>query len=102
MSELLQLSVAAAAAKIAAGEVGVGEYFEAWRAAAAGDELNAYLWSVEDGSEYEVEQGPLRGIPVAIKDIFCTEGSPTTAGSRIPHGYRPPHPAPAGRHPDAA
>ena len=28
------------------------------------------------------------GIPVAVKDIFCTEGMPTTAGSRILEGYR--------------
>ena len=102
MSGLLELSVAAAAAKIAAGEVGVEEYFAAWRGAAAGDELNAYLWQVEDGNGYEVEQGPLRGIPVAVKDIFCTEGSPTTAGSRILEGYRPPYTATAVRRLDAA
>jgi aspartyl-tRNA(Asn)/glutamyl-tRNA(Gln) amidotransferase subunit A len=102
MAELLELSVAQAAAKIAAGELGVEEYFEAWRAAAAGDELNAYLWQVEDGNGYEVEQGPLRGIPVAVKDIFCTEGSPTTAGSRILEGYRPPYTATAVRRLDAA
>ena len=102
MSELLELTVAQAAARIAAGELGVDEYFAAWRAAAAGDELNAYLWQVEEGNSYTVEQGPLRGIPVAIKDIFCTEGSPTTAGSRILEGYRPPYTATAVRRLDAA
>jgi aspartyl-tRNA(Asn)/glutamyl-tRNA(Gln) amidotransferase subunit A len=102
MSELLNLTVAEAVAAIAAGEVSTDEYFEAWRAAAASDELNAYLWSVEDGSSYEVGDGPLKGIPVAVKDIFCTEGTPTTAGSRILEGYRPPYTATAVRRLDAA
>ncbi|HEX6665965.1 MAG TPA: Asp-tRNA(Asn)/Glu-tRNA(Gln) amidotransferase subunit GatA [Solirubrobacterales bacterium] len=102
MGELLQLSVAEAAARIAAGELSAAEYFEAWQAAAADDELNAYLWSVENAAEYEVEQGPLGGVPVAVKDIFCTEGSPTTAGSRILEGYKPPYTATAVRRLDAA
>ncbi len=102
MAELLGLTVAEAAAKIAAGDVSAAEYFAAWRAAAAGDDLNAYLWQVEDPDNYEVEDGPLSGIPVAVKDIFCTEGSPTTAGSRILEGYRPPYTATAVRGLDAA
>src|ERR1044072_9896750 len=97
MSDLLELGVAAAAAKIAAGEISTGEYFEAWRQAAGGDELNAYLWQIEQGNGYEVQDGPLKGIPVAGKDIFCTEGTPTTAGSRILEGERPPYTATAGR-----
>jgi aspartyl-tRNA(Asn)/glutamyl-tRNA(Gln) amidotransferase subunit A len=87
MTGLLELTVAQAAAKIAAGEVSRGEYFEAWRDAAAGDELNAYLWRAENGSGGA--DGPLAGIPVAIKDLFCTEGVETTAGSRILEGHRP-------------
>jgi aspartyl-tRNA(Asn)/glutamyl-tRNA(Gln) amidotransferase subunit A len=99
---MLELTVAEAAAKIASGEFSADEYFEAWQGAAGGDELNAYLWSVEDPSTYEVQDGPLRGIPVAVKDIFCTEGTPTTAGSRILEGYRPPYTATAVRRLDAA
>ncbi|MEX2106450.1 MAG: Asp-tRNA(Asn)/Glu-tRNA(Gln) amidotransferase subunit GatA [Solirubrobacterales bacterium] len=102
MGELLELTVAQAAAKIASGEISAGEYFEAWQGAAAGDELNAFLWSVENADDYAVEDGPLGGIPVAVKDIFCTEGSPTTAGSRILEGYRPPYTATAVRQLDAA
>ena len=30
--------------------------------------------------------GPLAGVPLAIKDIFCLTGAPTTAGSRILEG----------------
>ncbi|HEY7456211.1 MAG TPA: Asp-tRNA(Asn)/Glu-tRNA(Gln) amidotransferase subunit GatA [Solirubrobacterales bacterium] len=86
MSELLELSVAAAARRIAAGELSREEYFGAWRDAAAGDELNAYLWRAEEASGGD---GPLAGVPVAVKDLFCTEGVQTTAGSRILAGHRP-------------
>ena len=37
--------------------------------------------------------GPLDGVPVAVKDIFCMEGVETTAGSRILQGYVPPYDA---------
>ena len=39
----------------------------------------------------------MRGAPIAVKDIFCTEGIETTAGSRILEGYRPPYTATAVR-----
>jgi len=38
-------------------------------------------------------RGPLDGVPLAVKDIFLTRGVPTTAGSRILEGYRPPYDA---------
>ena len=101
MAELLELTVAEAAAKIAAGEVSREEYFEAWRGAAASDELNAFLWRAERVANLDVE-GPLAGIPVAIKDLFCTEGSETTAGSRILEGHRPLYTATAVRRLDEA
>src|ERR671927_504676 len=37
--------------------------------------------------------GPLRGVPLAVKDLFCTKGVPSQAGSRILEGYRPPYTA---------
>src|SRR5206468_10313822 len=37
--------------------------------------------------------GPLDGVPVALKDIFCMEGVETTAGSRILEGWIPPYDA---------
>jgi aspartyl-tRNA(Asn)/glutamyl-tRNA(Gln) amidotransferase subunit A len=95
MGELLELTVAEAAKRIAAGDVAADEYVDAWREAAAGDELNAYLWRGEDGPS--AAEGPLAGIPVAVKDIFCTEGIETTAASRILEGYRPPYTATAVR-----
>jgi aspartyl-tRNA(Asn)/glutamyl-tRNA(Gln) amidotransferase subunit A len=87
MSDLLDLTVAEAAERIAAGDLSRSEYFKAWREAAGGDELNAYLWQAEEDS---VEGGgSLGGIPIAVKDLFCTEGIETTAGSHILERHRP-------------
>ena len=36
------------------------------------------------------ERGPLLGVPLAHKDIFVTQGFPTTAGSRMLAGYQSP------------
>lgn len=35
--------------------------------------------------------GILEGLPVAIKDLFCTKGVQTTAGSHILGGFKPPY-----------
>ncbi len=35
--------------------------------------------------------GPLEGAPLAIKDLFCTAGTQTTAGSAILRGFTPPY-----------
>jgi aspartyl-tRNA(Asn)/glutamyl-tRNA(Gln) amidotransferase subunit A len=97
MSELLALTALQAHEAMAAGELDAGEYAAAWRQAAAGDQLNAYLWRADgaDGDAISVERPSIA--PVAVKDIFCTEGVPTTAGSRILEGYRPPYTATAVR-----
>ncbi len=96
MTELLDLSAAEAAKAIEAGEVSSLEHRDAWRQAAAADELNAFLTHVEA----DVDGGKLP--PVAVKDIFCTEGTQTTAGSRILEGYRPAYTATAVRNLDEA
>jgi len=37
--------------------------------------------------------GPLAGVPVAVKDVVTTRGLPSTAGSKILEGWRPPYDA---------
>jgi len=101
MSDVLELTAAQGLERIAAEELGSDEYFDAYAQAAAGEDLGAYLWRAEPGSGNGAD-GPLRGAPVAIKDIFCTEGVETTAGSRILEGYRPPYTATAVRKLSAA
>jgi aspartyl-tRNA(Asn)/glutamyl-tRNA(Gln) amidotransferase subunit A len=39
------------------------------------------------------EAGPLAGVPIAYKDIFCTEGWPTTCGSRMLANFVSPYDA---------
>ncbi len=37
--------------------------------------------------------GLLAGLPVAVKDVLCTQGEPTTCASRILENFRPPYDA---------
>ena len=47
-----------------------------------------------DAARAKGEQlGPLAGVPLALKDVFTTRGIPTTAGSKILEGWRPPYDA---------
>src|SRR3990170_22056 len=39
------------------------------------------------------DAGPLAGIPLAIKDVICTQDVPTTCSSRILDGFIPPYDA---------
>src|SRR6188474_3478544 len=89
MADLLELTAAEAHEAMAAGDLSPVEYTEAWATAAAGDELNAYLWRNGNGDGGAIAVEEPRQAPIAVKDIFCTEGVPTTAGSRILEGYRP-------------
>ena len=94
MSDLIGLTAAQAAERTRAGEVSARELFEAYRDRAAGDDLGAFLWVAEDAPDVAPD-APLGGVPLAIKDLFCTEGVPSTSGSRILAGYRPPYTATA-------
>jgi aspartyl-tRNA(Asn)/glutamyl-tRNA(Gln) amidotransferase subunit A len=42
-------------------------------------------------------QLPLKGIPIAVKDVLTVEGMPATAGSKIIEGFMPPYTATAVR-----
>ena len=94
MSELIDLTAAQAAERIGAGDFDAGELFEAYRERAAADELNAFTWvAPERPTNGFPANAPLGGVPVAVKDLFCTEGVPSQAGSKILEGYRPPYTA---------
>ncbi len=92
--EIIDLSAAQAVAEIEAGRLSAAELFDAYRARAATDELNCFTW-VADGPPAAKSQGALRGVPLAVKDLFCTAGVPSQSGSRILEGYRPPYTATA-------
>ncbi len=78
---------------------------EALAAVAAGDgEVHAFLTVMGDEALAQADAvdaavaqgrdpGPLAGVPVALKDNLCTRGVPTTCGSRILDGWRPPYDA---------
>ena len=94
MSDALALTAAAAAARIRAGDLDPAELWDGYRARAAADDHNAFTW-VADDAPPAAGDGPLAGVPVAVKDLFATKGVPSQAGSRILEGYRPPYTATA-------
>jgi aspartyl-tRNA(Asn)/glutamyl-tRNA(Gln) amidotransferase subunit A len=87
---ILELTAAQAASAIARGELDARELFDFYRARAGAEQLNAFTW-VSD----RVAPGgaPGRLPPLAVKDLFCTEGVPSQSGSRILEGYCPPYSA---------
>lgn len=92
MSGPTDLTAVEAAAAVRAGELSAAELFDAYRERAAADDLNAYTWVADAApSEAPSADAPLAGVPVAVKDLFCTEGIPSQAGSRYLEGYCPPY-----------
>jgi aspartyl-tRNA(Asn)/glutamyl-tRNA(Gln) amidotransferase subunit A len=102
------LTLRAAGERIASREVSAVELCEAAlaRVAAADGRLGAFLAVTAEraraaarAADARTARGERRsaidGVPVAVKDIFLTRGEPTTAGSRILEGYRPPYDAAA-------
>ena len=110
MTDLLELSAAQAAEAIAAGSLSSGELFDFYRARAAaereagGEGLNCFTWvaGAAEGAGRIGAETPLGGVPLAVKDLFCTEGVPSQSGSRILEGYRPPYTATVVAHLSAA
>jgi aspartyl-tRNA(Asn)/glutamyl-tRNA(Gln) amidotransferase subunit A len=94
--EIRELSAVAATQALSAGELSCQEVFAAYRERAAADELNCFTWVVpSDAIATPAPGAPLAGLPLAVKDLFCTEGAPSQSGSRILQGYRPPYTATA-------
>jgi aspartyl-tRNA(Asn)/glutamyl-tRNA(Gln) amidotransferase subunit A len=104
--DLTTTDVAALAEALSAKEVSSAELTSAYldRIEAEDGELGAYLHVDRDAALRQAEEidaaraagtdlGPLAGIPVALKDLIVTEGVPTTSGSKILEGWRPPYDA---------
>jgi aspartyl-tRNA(Asn)/glutamyl-tRNA(Gln) amidotransferase subunit A len=105
-AELTGLTAARIGAMIAAGEVSALEVTTAHldRIAATDDRLHAFLHVAEgpavtaaravDARRSAGEPlGPLAGVPLALKDVFTTADMPTSCGSKILGGWRPPYDA---------
>jgi aspartyl-tRNA(Asn)/glutamyl-tRNA(Gln) amidotransferase subunit A len=100
---LTNSTVADLAQRLAAGEVTSAEVTGAYldRIAAGDGELGAYLHVDPEATlarAAQIDAGGtagtgLNGIPVALKDVVVTEGVPTTSGSKILEGWRPPYDA---------
>ena len=100
MTALTSLTIAEARAKLAAREISAVELTEAHLAAMEkAADLNAFITTTPeiararaqaaDARLKKGEAGALEGIPLGIKDLFCTEGVLTTAGSHILDGFKP-------------
>ncbi len=88
--------------RIAAGETSAVEVAQAHldRIAATDDRVHAFLHVTGERAlahaadiDRRIAQGEqvgeLAGVPVALKDLFCTRGIPTTCGSKILEPYKP-------------
>jgi aspartyl-tRNA(Asn)/glutamyl-tRNA(Gln) amidotransferase subunit A len=100
MTALTDLTIAAALDGLAKGALSARELTAAHLdAMAAARGLNAYICETPERALAMAEEsdtrrrtgkaGPLEGIPLAIKDLFCTAGVATTAGSHILEGFVP-------------
>lgn len=106
MSDLTRMTATEIAALVAGGEISAVEVTRAHldRIAAVDDRVHAFLHVDTDGALAAAgavderraageELGPLAGVPVAVKDVLATRGVPTTVGSKILEGWRPPYDA---------
>jgi aspartyl-tRNA(Asn)/glutamyl-tRNA(Gln) amidotransferase subunit A len=101
-SGLTALTLAGARAGLRAREFSARELTLAHIAAMeAARPLNAFITETPEraldmaaASDERLAHGaarPLDGIPIAVKDLFCTKGVLTTAASHILDGFRPPY-----------
>jgi aspartyl-tRNA(Asn)/glutamyl-tRNA(Gln) amidotransferase subunit A len=97
-TDALHMTAAEAGERVRAGEVSAPELFELYRDRidSLDERVGAYLW-VAGEAPADGADGPLGRVPLAVKDLFCTEGVPTTARSRILEGHLPLYPATAVR-----
>jgi aspartyl-tRNA(Asn)/glutamyl-tRNA(Gln) amidotransferase subunit A len=101
MTDLTSLTLAKVRDGLAKGDFTSVELTEAYLAAMdARKDLNAYIVACPEVALTRAKasdarrakgdaKGPMDGAPVAIKDLFCTEGVQTTAASKILEGFKP-------------
>ncbi len=103
---LTRLSAADTASLIAAKDVSAVEVTQAHldRIAAVDERVHAFLHVDAEGALAQArsvdaavaggeELGPLAGVPLALKDVLVQRDVPTTCGSRILEGWKPPYDA---------
>jgi aspartyl-tRNA(Asn)/glutamyl-tRNA(Gln) amidotransferase subunit A len=99
-ADLTRLTIAEARGRLRAGEITSAGLTAACLSAIEGaGALNAFVHTTADIAEehariadQRLKQGnapDMCGIPIGIKDLFCTHGVPSQAGSRILEGFRP-------------
>ena len=104
MPELWQMDAVSLARAVASGEASAREVVDAHlaRIDALEPEIHAFITVTPELARAQADAvdaqrkageplGPLAGVPTALKDIFCTDGVTTTAGSRILENYIPPY-----------
>ncbi|WP_299813016.1 Asp-tRNA(Asn)/Glu-tRNA(Gln) amidotransferase subunit GatA [uncultured Jannaschia sp.] len=100
MSALTDLTIAGARDALRAGETSAVALTEAHlEAAGAAGALNAFVHHTPDLAREQARAADARlargdapamcGIPIGVKDLFCTKGVPSQAASRILDGFRP-------------
>ncbi|MFV0384632.1 Asp-tRNA(Asn)/Glu-tRNA(Gln) amidotransferase subunit GatA [Paracoccus sp. (in: a-proteobacteria)] len=100
MSDLNELTIADARDALVGGDVTAVELTEACLAAIEGaGALNAFVHNTPDmarrmaaDADRRIKAGEavaMTGIPVGVKDLFCVQGVPSQAASRILEGFRP-------------
>src|SRR3954454_24509832 len=100
MAELTSLTLKAALDGLKSKDFSSAELTQAHVAAVeAARPLNAFVLETpekalemaraSDARRARGEAGPLDGAPLGIKDLFCTEGVESTAGSMILRGFKP-------------
>jgi aspartyl-tRNA(Asn)/glutamyl-tRNA(Gln) amidotransferase subunit A len=105
-ADLTQMTAAALGQAVGAGEVSALEVTDAHlaRIASTDSQVHAFLHVAADSAREAARAvdrrraageplGPLAGVPVALKDVFTTVDMPTTCGSKILEGWRPPYDA---------